>query len=85
MLSSQDFMQRLKSHVGGLVRIVNVESVSPSRNDVIFLLVSANWDPELGTDETGQAEIRVMAAGIIDTIYIYPEELELIDGGCSAE
>jgi hypothetical protein len=84
MLSSQDFMQRLKSHVGGIVRIVNVESVSPSRNDVIFLLVSANWDPELGTDETGQAEIRVMANGKIDTIYIYEREIELI-GGCSAE
>ena len=84
MLSSQDFMQRLKSHVGGLVRIVNVESVSPSRNNAIFLLISANWDLELGPVDPGQAEIRVMANGKIDKIYIYEREIELI-GGCSAE
>ena len=78
MLSSQDFMQRLKSHRGGLVRFTGdfylPDSPPQSLSSKIGILIDAK------EAVVAPAVVSLLIDGSVKEIYVAPGQLELIGG-----
>jgi hypothetical protein len=73
MTDDQTFEQRLKSHVGGLVRVVDEAKVDPALRGKIGLALSAR-----GMYSRGPVRVELLIDGSVRSLLLYPSELEFL-------
>ena len=73
MPDDQTFEQRLKSHTGGLVRVVDEAKVDPALRGNIGLLVSARL-----LYSRGPVRVELLIDGSVKKLLLYPDELEFL-------
>jgi hypothetical protein len=71
-MSEYHFHSRLKSHVGGLVRLDAVEALGSIRGTIGILL---KYHP----DVSGGARVELLIDGRIRSTFLFEEEIELIE------
>ena len=71
-MSEYHFHSRLKSHVGGLVRLNAVEALGSIRGTIGILL---KYHP----DVSGGARVELLIDGRIRSTFLFEEEIELIE------
>jgi hypothetical protein len=73
MPDDQTFEQRLKSHTGGLVRVVDEAKVDPALRGNIGLLVSAKL-----LFSRGPVRVELLIDGSVRSLLLYQSELEFL-------
>ena len=77
MASEQTLVQKLQSHMGGLVRVRCDDGYANSLNGKIGLLMSAS-EGRAGAGLAAPMQIEVLIDGSVRILLLYPQELELL-------
>ena len=80
MLSSQDFIQRLKSHRGGLVRFTGDFYLPDSPPQSLSSKIGILIDARAAWPGSARPVVSLLIDGSVKEIYVAPGQLELIGG-----